>query len=203
MTMLTTPQPFLSCSLWEQRNHWRRFRIKASWEYPGDVSRCCQSLCVFWRCSWSRPWRKAWVACVRAAGSRCPSASRAARRGEWLSTGPPTPEGKTQHWETGNGAPAVQGIATKPTLVKVLELTCECSEWKCVDGTALGKRFYTWTVMLKSLFPVQNYCYELHHQRNTSAFHWTGRLLGVFTADKEKPFNSLPCPVIFQATFSI
>lgn len=34
-------------------------------------------------------------------------------------------------------------IVRKPILVKVLELACECSEQKRVDGTSLGKGFYT------------------------------------------------------------
>lgn len=61
-----------------------------SFSHREGESRCCPSLCGFWRCSWSTLWRTASVACVRAGESRCPSANQAARHEGWHATGLPT-----------------------------------------------------------------------------------------------------------------
>lgn len=107
-------------------------------------------------------------------------------------------------WNAGTGAPSVHGNSQN-THISTSAGVNLYSKQRRVDGTSLGKRFYTWNIMLKSLFPVQN-CTIMNctsRERNTSAFYWTGRLLGVFTAGEEKTFNSLPCSVLLQAIFSI
>jgi len=51
--------------------------------YPEDVSKCCPFPCGFWRCSWSKLWRRAWVVDVHATGSHYPLANQGGRHEEW------------------------------------------------------------------------------------------------------------------------